>query len=216
MHAALADLGLTPYTTPSTNIPVVLGSKVDIFRKKSRVNTVIRGLTELHPDNFILPPRSVANDLVDLFFEHAFPLYPFVHQPSFRARINKTYDNAGCDAEIPWQALMNLVFAFGCDYLDIPLSQSFEIAQTYHRRGAELILSVCFDTSTVEVVQALLLLSCHLQSNLQFNRVWTSIGSILRAAQTLGFHMDPGNWKVSHIEKELRRRLWWGIYSLDR
>lgn len=176
---------------------------------------VIRGRADLDPDVYVLPPRSLANTLVDLFFEHVFPLHPFVHEPTFRKLFNETYEKK-CEMPIPWQSTLNLIFAFGSDYLDLPLDQSYELSQTFHRRGAELILSVCFDTSTVEVVQALLLLSGHLQSNMQFNRVWISLGCIVRAAQGLGLHLDPTNWKISSVEKELRKRLWWGIYALDR
>lgn len=187
------------------------------MRRKVRIGSVIRAQNELHRDNFVLPPHSLASNLVDLFFEHAFPLFPFVHEPTFRNRFKETYGKPDSEPiDIPWQSTLNLVFAFGCDYLDLPLQQIYDLAQTFHRRGAELILSVCFDTSTLDVIQALLLLSAHLQSNMQFNRFWSSIACIVRSAQGLGFHIDPGDWDIGHVEKEMRRRLWWGIYSLDR
>lgn len=186
------------------------------MRKRSaRTGGVIRGQNELKTDNFARPPRGLAGKLVDAFFEHVFPLYPFVHEPTFRRQFAASYDTQQ-QMSIPWQSSLNLIFAFGCDYLDLPLTQIYTMSQEYHRRGAELILSVCFDTSTVEVVQALLLLSGHLQSNMQFNRLWASMGCIVRTAQGLGFHVDPGNWQMSAIEKELRRRLWWGIYEMDQ
>lgn len=169
----------------------------------------------MHSDNYILPTRALASNLVDLFFEHVFPLYPFVHEPTFRKRFAATYgDNPEMD--VPWQSTLNLVFAFGCDYLELPPDQIYELSQLFHRRGSELILSVCFDTTTLEVIQALLLLSAHLQSTMQYNRVWTSIGCVIRSAQGLGLHMDPSAWDISTIDKEMRKRVWWGIYALDR
>ncbi|KAK5462564.1 hypothetical protein LTS15_002276 [Exophiala xenobiotica] len=216
MHTALGDFGLTLYAMGMASKPADPGSRSDVFRKKSRINSVIRGLSELHPDNFNLPPGALANRLVDLFFEHVHPLYPFVHRPSFMQRLNETYSGVQRDIDVPWQATLNLVFAFGSDYLDLTLAETYATGQCFLQHATELILSVCFDTSTLEVVQALLMLSCHLQSNMQYQRVWTSIGTLYRVAQSLGLHMDPGSWRISPIEKELRRRIWWGIYSLDR
>ncbi|KEF55725.1 uncharacterized protein A1O9_08475 [Exophiala aquamarina CBS 119918] len=216
MHTALGDFGLTLYAMGMASKPADPGSRSDLFRKKSRINGVIRGLSELHPDNFNLPPGTLANRLVDLFFEHVHPLYPFVHRPSFIKRLNETYSGMQREIDVPWQATLNLVFAFGSDYLDLTLTETYAMGRCFLQHATELILSVCFDTSTLEVVQALLLLSCHLQSNMQYQRVWTSIGTLYRAAQGLGLHMDPGSWRISSIEKEIRRRIWWGIYSLDR
>ncbi|OQV05070.1 Fungal specific transcription factor domain-containing protein [Cladophialophora immunda] len=216
MHTALGDFGLTPYAMGLASKPADPGSRSDVFRKKSRINSVIRGLSELQPDNFDLPPVALASQLVDLFFEHVYPLYPFVHRPSFMQRLNETYSGGQRDIDVPWQATLNLIFAFGSDYLDLSLAETYTMSQSFLQHATELILSVCFDTTTLEVVQALLLLSCHLQSNMQYQRVWTSIGTLYRVAQSLGLHMDPGSWRISPIEKEIRRRIWWGIYSLDR
>jgi hypothetical protein len=83
-------------------------------------------------------------------------------------------------------------------------------------RASELIHSVAFETVTLEVLQAQLLMSIHLLTDMQLNRCWANIGSLLRAAQALGLHLDPTDWNISPLEKELRKRLWWGIYWLDR
>ena len=262
MHTALADFGLTPYTSSAKRRRNTSESTVDV---KTKLGRVIRGTNELARDNFVLPPKTVASSLIDLFFEHVFPQYPFLHEPSckcslssecsamlflgsyqllscnglsnevenvderlsltaqltmkpsaVRKRFDSTYTTTQASRDIPWQATLNLVFAFGTDYLDLPLREIYEMSQTFARRATELILSVCFDIATIEVVQALLLLTGHLQSNMQFNKMWTSFGSIVRTARALGLHIDPTSWRISSIEKELRKRLWWGIYAYDR
>ncbi|OIW35200.1 hypothetical protein CONLIGDRAFT_627257 [Coniochaeta ligniaria NRRL 30616] len=216
VEVVLSDCGFSPHTASnlkrrgSASLPRRM-------RLRSRIGSVIRAQNELHRDNFVLPPHTLASELVDLFFTHAFPLFPFVHEPTFRRRFAATYRKSNSEPlDIPWQSTLNLVFAFGCDYLCLPLQQIYELSQTFHRRGTELILSVCFDTSTLDVIQALLLVSAHLQSNMQFNRFWSSMACILRSAQGLGFHIDPRDWDIGFVEKEMRRRLWWGMYSLDR
>lgn len=218
VQIVVSDCGFSPHATSNYFQRKDLATLSNRIRRKSRIGSVIRAKNELHRDNFILPPHALASNLVDLFFEYAFPIYPFVHEPTFRKRFTTTYgNNRNSEAlDIPWQSTLNLVFALGCDYLQLPLKEIYELSHTFHRRGAELILSMCFDTSTLDVIQALLLLSAHLQSTMQFNRFWSSMGCILRSAQGLGFHIDPADWEISPVEKEMRRRLWWGIYALDR
>ena len=138
-----------------------------------------------------------------------------LHEPTFRQQFKATYQHK-VQRSIPWLSVLNLVFAFGCDYLELDLSEAFELARTFHRRGAELILSVCFEQSTVQIVQALFLVTAHLQSELKLNKCWLSIGCLVRTAQGLRMNADPSNWDISLVDKEIRKRLWWGIYSLDR
>ena len=153
--------------------------------------------------------------LVDLFFEHAAPILPLVHEPSFRRRFTAVYNNEE-EATMPFRTLLYIIFACGCDYLDINLNRNYELGQAFHRRASELILSISYDIATLEIVQALLLITLHLNSNMEFNRMWTSTGVLVRTAQALGLHLDPSDWNVNALEKEMRKRLWWSIYMLDR
>ncbi|TBU28860.1 hypothetical protein BD311DRAFT_838017, partial [Dichomitus squalens] len=37
----------------------------------------------------------------------------------------------------------------------------------------------------------------------------------VRAAQDIGLHHSPRYFFISAIEKETRRKIWWGVYTLD-
>lgn len=169
----------------------------------------------LDDDNLILPSRVLANRLVDLFFENVAPILPLVHEPSFRQELNAYYDDPRSES-IAFRSLVNMVFAYGCDYLQLELSQTYQLSQEFHKRATELILLVCYELASLEVVQALLLVTLHLNSSMQFHRMWINTGLLVRTAQALNLHLDPSEWNISLIEKELRKRLWWSIYSLDR
>lgn len=184
-------------------------------KKRQRRATVIRRSTELDAENFILPPFVLAKQLVDNFFTYAYALYPILHEPTFREKFEATYQDSSRPTA-DWLSVLNLVFAFGCDYLELSLHDAFEMAQTFHDRGAELILSVCFEQSTIQIVQALFLLTGHLQSDLKMNKSWLSIGCLVRTAQGLGLNFAPSKREIHPVDQEIRKRLWWGIYSLDR
>lgn len=219
IHSALADFGLAPSGTVSTPGTLVSDVVSDGSLPEGKPTIMTIGNLDPNADKFVLPPRAMADRLVDLFFQEVWPMLPLIHEPTFRKRVASVYDDTRHNkqkATIPFLTLMNMVFAFGCDHLDLELSHIYELSQTFHGRASELIYSVVYDIATLEVVQALHLVTLHLNSNMQFNRMWTSTGVLVRTAQALGLHLDPSDWNISTVEKELRKRLWWSIYALDR
>lgn len=211
----IRDVVLGPDAILSADRSAELHTPSSPPKKRARRETVIRRSNELDPETFILPPFVLAKELVDYFFTYTYPLYPILHEPSFREEFAAAY-RGSTQLTPAWLSILNLVFAFGCDYLDMSLKEAFELAQTFHDRGAELVLSVCFEQSTVQIVQALLLLTAHLQSDLKMNKSWLSIGCLVRTAQGLRMNQDPSNWDISLVDQEIRKRLWWAIYCVDR
>jgi hypothetical protein len=45
---------------------------------------------------------------------------------------------------------------------------------------------------------------------------WSAIGAVVAAAQNLGLHDDPTDWRLLPWEKRLRKRLWWQIYCMEK
>lgn len=44
---------------------------------------------------------------------------------------------------------------------------------------------------------------------------WTLSAQATAAAQLIGLHQDPGEWKIPQDEKHMRRKLWWATYVTD-
>lgn len=40
-------------------------------------------------------------------------------------------------------------------------------------------------------------------------------GTVMRAAQSIGFHRDGDNFRLTPFEAEMRRRIWWHLFSHD-
>ncbi|OBZ66071.1 hypothetical protein A0H81_13963 [Grifola frondosa] len=45
---------------------------------------------------------------------------------------------------------------------------------------------------------------------------WLLVGQAVRSAQDIGLHRSPRRLLISPIEKETRRKVWWGVYTLDQ
>lgn len=144
MHSALVDFGVAPSeTSPSAATRISSADAADVDLSCRDADADIRDENfPLDDDSFILPPRTLAYRLIDLFFEHVAPILPLVHEPSFRRGVEALYDDHE-SASIAFRSLINVVFAYGCDYLELELARTYELSQDFHDRATDLILLVC-------------------------------------------------------------------------
>ncbi|OAG36760.1 hypothetical protein AYO21_09033 [Fonsecaea monophora] len=172
-------------------------------------------------DPFGLPSRFVADRLVDAYFKYRHPLNPYLHEGTFRQRYRRLWlsqDLGGEEAtqqSLAWYGLVNLVFAFGSDHANIS-GRSAGDRSRYFKRAKTLLVSGMLQISTIELVQALLLMGQYLHGALELNNCWTVIGLAIRTAQGLGLHLNPATFTSDKIEQEVRKRVWWGCFVLDR
>ena len=186
----------------------------------SQINGVVVNLE----DPRLLPERSIADQLVDAYFLYSHPIYPFLHAPSFRVWYAKLWDvktaHIASSRDNEWRGILNLVFAFGCEYVAPGgggSSNSRYKRSHFFARAKSLILKRVFGSvSSLELVQALLLLSHYLQSTLELNNCWAVVGMAIRMGQTIGLHLAPSRFTKSVIEAEMRTRVFWGLFVIDR
>ena len=170
-------------------------------------------------DVLALPQRRHADRLVSSYFTYVHSLCPLVSEPSFRKNYENTWKSTQPDSMPPnssWLVLLNLIFAMGCEFLDISSRQVAATASKFLSRARTIIFAQIIDVGDLETVQALLLMGQYLQNTMQLNRCWTVIGLAIRVAQGIGLHLNPSNWGISVIEKEMRKRIWWGCFVTDR
>lgn len=171
-----------------------------------------------HDVVYKLPERSLADSLVDGYFDRVHAFYPFVHEPSFRADYEKMWVNtAGSVARPSWYALLNIIFALGCEFCKaIPADKVLTTVRPFVNRSRKIIFSYVFKKGNLELLQALLLMSHYLQGTLQLNECWNLVGLMIRTAFTIGLHLDPEGSPISAAEVEIRKRVWWGCFIIDR
>ncbi|OAP54239.1 hypothetical protein AYL99_11340 [Fonsecaea erecta] len=172
-------------------------------------------------DPFGLPSRFVADPLVDAYFKYRHPLNPYLHEGTFRLRYRRMWlsqDFGGDGApqqSLAWYGLVNLVFAFGSDHANVTGRLAGNRSR-YFKRAKTLLVSGLLQVGTIELVQALLLMGQYLHGALELNNCWTVIGLAIRTAQGLGLHLNPATFTSDTIEQEVRKRVWWGCFVLDR
>lgn len=174
-------------------------------------------------DCYQLPPKHLADSLLDAYFARVHRLYPFVHEPTFRLDYERMYLLDGTSESVArsrpvWIGLLNMIFAHGAEFCDlVPEQDSVELATAMVNNARRIVFSHIFKEASLELVQALLLLCQYLQSTLELNECWSLVGLLIRTAIGLGLHLNPPQSDGrSSLEREFRIRTWWGCFIIDR
>lgn len=164
-----------------------------------------------------LPPRADFAHLSRSYLNHVHGWYPALHWPNFQREVDEVYTTRSfCGMSREWVGMFFAVLA--CGSLQIPaIPGSPSVAPN---RGtaffdiATQALTPWPHDLTITHAQAALLLSIFAsESNLKsIGSMWLS--SAARAAQELSINTELESWPV--VDSEIRRRLWWAIYSRDR
>jgi transcriptional regulatory protein GAL4 len=147
---------------------------------------------------------------IDAYFSHYHTTYPFLHEATFRAQYNGTTPQP---ESLSWFMLLNTVLALGAwcvgnDYINID-------DYYYQRLLSVSTQSSVFETGNLTLVQALLLLSNYTQKRNRPNTGWNYLGLAVRIAASLGLHKEFPTWQITPLEREMRRRVWWGLFIFD-
>lgn len=170
----------------------------------------------------ILPLRSNADDFLHCYFEFIHPLFPLLHKDSFIAQYNRLWlphgNSRSGKEDLVFMCNLNLVFALGCQFSSLAHANNrASTANQFYKMSRQVLLYDILGTTSVSVVQWLLLSGVYLQSTKYASHCWNSIGLAIRLAQSLGLHLEhPGSKSESQLNREMRRRIWHTCVVLDK
>ncbi|RFU33077.1 hypothetical protein B7463_g3284, partial [Scytalidium lignicola] len=183
------------------------------------------------PGDYFLPPRVLADHLLECYWDRVHCLYPFVHQQSFISAYECLWSadpqsagpesiarvglgGSGCPMSV-FHCALNAIFALGCQFSDLPSAERESLSETFFQRSKQLLYIDVLDEGSLALVQMLLIVAQFLQSTQFPNRCWNVVGLACRMAQGLGLYMDSTNESRPFLEVEMRRRTWYGCVTLD-
>lgn len=163
-----------------------------------------------------LPPRYAANQLIQHYLSHAFPLVPVFDEASFYPSIDRVY-HLGHRAEPFDHWMVRMVLAVACVSLSQRSGDQSYLEGIGHLCAALDHSEAVIHPGAVSNVQALILLIEYAMLDPHHFDAWGLIGAASRAMADLGLHQDPPKGaQMSKGELELRRRVFWCVYVLDR
>lgn len=166
-----------------------------------------------------IPPRSVADNYLRLYLETIHPYFQVVEEKQFTLQYDRFY-MTGLPPEggALWQAMLNLIFALGSlreKYLGYQTEDSDDIQFFVRARMLSLEPLNLLQLPERSHVQLTAMFTMYLLASNRINRAWLMIGTSVRYAQNLGLHLSNVDDHVEEFDKELQKRLWHSVLSME-
>ncbi|WBW73392.1 DNA-binding transcription factor [Schizosaccharomyces osmophilus] len=202
----LADPSFSDLSTYSYSHPVYSPNEHD-------VNAVNQGLS-------LLPPSEVADFLIKAFYRHVQANFFFYHETLLRYRLNIIINYQNNPSVDPgFLSLVMMIFALGSQFAHLEVQSASTLLDNPGKQffdTARLLLPQVIQQCKPSLVQVSLLIGLYLQSTLSQKSSYTYFGLALTAAVANGLHRSCENPDIDPKTKELRNRLWWSVYTMDR
>ncbi|KAI9162658.1 fungal specific transcription factor domain-containing protein [Paramyrothecium foliicola] len=161
--------------------------------------------------------NAIARRFVDAYFRHINRAYPFVN----RSKVLRKFDTVTSlsrrrgDTE---STLLHLIMALGCTTLQRVGQVPGDTASNFDVQYAEIIQECLVGQDEGDSMQILVLLALYALWDPQGISTWSIIGIVARQAMLSGLSRKDSEDKkhLPAIDVELRCRLFWSIYVLDR
>ena len=163
-----------------------------------------------------MPPRDVANKLVDGYLRSVETVFRVLLVPSFKSDYEQ-YWAAPDKASLSFVIQLQLVMAIGATLYDSRFSMRKSAVQWVTEAQYWLIVPPAKGKLTISGLQIMILLSIARETaSVGGDLVWIHVGSLLRSAFYMGLHRDPSRLPtMSRLDAEIRRRLWNTILELE-
>ena len=198
----------------------------------------------LSPDQvepYELPPKQAADMLFHNYLETVHSTLPIIAKATFASQYQTLYQNDHVRPGDSWLAVLNLIFAIGAKYSHLIQAEwrgderdhlvYFTRARILGMNGDSI-----FRHPDLQQVQVAALMAFYLLATDQINRyvsylipvcivwwltrpllrAWTMSGIAVRYAITLGLNMENNTKGLSDRSKEVRYRVWWALYTVER
>ncbi|MBE3045265.1 Zn(II)2Cys6 transcription factor, partial [Candidatus Bathyarchaeota archaeon] len=173
----------------------------------------------MRPPSFVtarpaLPPRHATDHLLHSYYAAVHTMFPIIHWPSFQVLIEDIYKPDGRPQITP--AAFSSFFAVltaGALFSNDTEMERFYKPTEYVEEAMRQIDPWNSEPSLDSARACLLLAICLNEMNLKSN-AWVWTGLAIRVGQDLGLYLESGAWSM--VEGEVRKRLWWTMYIMDR
>ncbi|KAI1961923.1 Transcriptional activator of fatty acid utilization [Ophidiomyces ophidiicola] len=163
---------------------------------------------------FLLPPRSLCDELVDAYFKWVAPAVPIIS----RSRFMKRYRDPKNPPSI---LLLQAVLLAGSRVCTNPQlmdahGSTTPAATTFYKR-AKSLFDANYEDDRVTIVQALVLMGWYWEGPEDVTKnvfYWTRVAIII--AQGSGMHRSVEASQLSKADKRLWKRIWWTLFTRDR
>lgn len=145
---------------------------------------------------------------IDTYFSHYHRLYPYVHEATFKRQLRDQLPTC-----LLCPVLKSMIMAFGSW---LACERGTGLGIRYYKQAQFYFQSIpSTEQSGVSTVQALLLLGDFAQKQGSPEESWDYVAMAVQKALSLNLHVEPTALRLTALEKEVRRRVWWAAYCSE-
>lgn len=161
-----------------------------------------------------LPSRSATEALLHSYYGAVHVMMPLLHWPTLQREVEELYQPAALQRmPASWLSLFFAVLAagslFSSERHPERAYQAADLLETSRSLRDPWCNDFVLDDARAFFLTALTLNELNLKS-----AAWTWLGRAVKTAQDLSLHLETG--AHSRLEADMRRRVWWSLYILDR
>lgn len=156
-------------------------------------------------------PSHMADRCVDGYLKHVSTRFPVIHSP----KIKDLHTRRNILDDVYEICMLHLIYGIGGRFLETTGEMGGFFPERHHAAALKLLDEILqfHDTRSVQV---LILLAIYCLRSPQGPGAWTYVGLAMRIAIDLGLHRRTSAMNAQSLENELRKRLFWSCYNLDR
>ncbi|KAG9250772.1 fungal-specific transcription factor domain-containing protein [Emericellopsis atlantica] len=166
-----------------------------------------------------LPSTQEMDVMLDIYFDTAGVVFPFIHEESFRKTYNECNASGWTRVRRTWLGTLNMIFAMASNFDrdSIPSArQRQERSTIFYKRATELCGELAKQVISLETVHYLLLVTFYCQGSQRSVQAWNVHGLAVRSAMALGLHSPPPQEMTNDWQAQYRHRTWVVLYCLDK
>lgn len=175
--------------------------------------------------DFNLPSFETAMELVAVYFDFSMVTYRFLHRGRVEKWVKQVYESQISISNLPVgvmvarTAIVLMIFAVSTLHKEpLPTNGTSQSEQWY--AASKYMLSLESGSPRLETIQVRLIRCLYLLSSSRANECWYSFGTALQAVTALGLHrkfpVKLSKNGCSYFELEIRKRIFWSVYTLDK
>ncbi|KAI8941622.1 hypothetical protein NX059_002835 [Plenodomus lindquistii] len=180
------------------------------------------------PEELSRPPQYVADLLIGLYFDRLHYTFPVVFKPEFLLRYRQLYRSGPDNISLKDRNFLMVFFAIcACASSLLPSMSGNQLTGVEHYEKALLLYYASTGEACIERAQCMALLALCAAGWNTLSQSWMLAGQAVRASMEIGIHLSgplnpsanaeyemPDSNEV--LRRQISRRLWWSIYTIDR
>ena len=170
----------------------------------------------------MMPDKSQADLLLEMYFECVDPVYPMIHRQTFYADYEQFWSLPRPEQDQSDTSLIALIFtmlAMGTQFTtSTSLTERKQTAEFYASAAHQALRTGSYlNKPTTRSIQAMVLITYFLINDNHASDGWAFAGILIRQAYAMGLHRDPNIVcpEASIFEKQCRRKLWQAVLLQD-